>query len=45
MFLEVHPPFSTFSQAAKQLRPSGLVCISPIPQDSEQANCIFARRP
>ncbi len=47
MFLEVHPPFSTFSQAAALLHSSGLTCVSPAktPDDSAQANCVFARRP
>ena len=47
MFLEVHPPFSTFSQAAALLQVSGLACVNPAttPDDSEQANCVFARRP
>ena len=47
MFLEVHPPFSTFSQAAALLQVGGLACVNPAttPDDSEQANCVFARRP
>lgn len=46
MFLEVHPPFSTFSQAAALLHSSGLTCVNPTtrPDDSAQANCVFARR-
>ena len=47
MFLEVHPPFSTFSQAAALLQASGLTCVHPAqtPDDAAQANCVFARRP
>jgi len=47
MFLEVHPPFSTFSQAVTLLRLSGLICVCPAtrPDDLAQANCVFARRP
>jgi FkbM family methyltransferase len=47
MFLEVHPPFSTFGQAAALLHSSGLTCVSPAtpPDDLAQANCVFARRP
>jgi len=46
LFLEVHPPFSTFSAAASLLKTSGLVCINPVPlpDDTVQANCVFARR-
>ena len=47
LFLEVHPPFSTFTEAAALLRSSGLTCVSPAvaPEGSAQANCVFARRP
>ena len=46
IFLEVHPPFSTFSQAAALLKSSGLTCVNPVktPDDVDQANCVFARR-
>jgi FkbM family methyltransferase len=46
LFLEVHPPLSTFGEAARILQKSGLVCVAPVPppEDTVQANCVFARR-
>ena len=46
LFLEVHPPFSTFSRAADMLKAAGLQCVNPVPppDDNAQANCVFARR-
>ena len=46
LYLEVHPPFCTFSQAAALLKESGLVCLNagPPPGDTAQANCVFGRR-
>ncbi len=45
LFLEVHPPFSTFGEAERVLEQSGLVCVAPVtpPDDTVQANCVFAR--
>jgi hypothetical protein len=45
LFLEVHPPFSTFGRAAALLKESGLVCLNPGPPPDEQAqaNCVFGR--
>ena len=47
LFLEVHPPFSTFGQVRVLLDRAGLHCVAPIPLPSEQAqaNCIFIRQP
>jgi len=45
IFIEVHPPFSTFSQAAKLLKAAGFFCAAPTPEpdDQAQANCVFVR--
>lgn len=46
IFLEVHPPFSTYSAAEKLLKAAGFVCLAPTPEpdDQAQANCVFARQ-
>lgn len=45
VFIEVHPPFSTYSQAAALLKAAGLECFSPKPEpnDQAQANAAFVR--
>jgi len=47
IFIELHPPFSTFSGAAKLLKAAGFVCAAPSPEpdDQAQANCVFIRSP
>jgi len=46
LFIEVHPPFSTYSAAKELLTRAGFVCASPSPEpdDETQANCVFIRK-
>lgn len=45
LFLEVHPPFSTFSAVKHLLTAKGLRCVYPSqsPDDTMQVNCVFMR--
>ena len=45
LFVEVHPPFSTFGEVAGLLTAKGLECIypSPLPDDRMQVTCLFIR--
>ena len=45
LFVEVHPPFSTFGDVAGLLTAKGLECIypSPLPDDRMQVTCLFMR--
>ncbi|MBI4661674.1 MAG: FkbM family methyltransferase [Verrucomicrobia bacterium] len=46
LFIEVHPPFSTFSAASELLGQAGLISVAggPPPDDTAQVNAVFCRR-